>query len=186
MVQLSLRTTEEGFAARMNRRNIAKDEILEEYLMIRKTLMGAMIIGGFAVAVQAQPPMKFGGGILQLDSDGDGRVSRVEFQPPQHRRGGPFERADSDGDGTVSRDDLVAAIDESADEREQRMRERAIQRFDEADADGNGVVTQEERENLAFSRADADGDGFVTEEEVEAMHANRKSMRGARPRPDGA
>lgn len=152
--------------------------------MIQRALIGAMIIGSFAVAVQAQPPMKFGGGILQLDSDGDGRVSRDEFQPPQHRREGPFERADSDGDGIVSRDELIATIDDSADEREQRMRERAIQRFDEADADGNGVVTPEERLGLAFSRADADGDGFVTEEEAEAMHANRKAMRGRRS--DGA
>ena len=147
--------------------------------MIRSTLIGAMVVGGFTVAVHAQPAMKFGGGILQLDSDGDGRVSRAEFQPPQHRRQGPFERADSDGDGTVSRDELIATLDEGAEEREQRMRDHAIQRFDEADSDGNGVVTPDERLDLAFSRADADGDGFVTEEEAEAMHA-RRSMRGRR------
>lgn len=115
-----------------------------------------------------------GDGILSLDSDGDGRVSRDEFRLPEKRKGhGMFTRADADGDGTVMRAEVEGAVSGQSDQRRDRM----LQGFDGMDADGNGAVTREEITGAAFSRVDADGDGFVTEAEAEAMrdaHATRK------------
>ena len=138
------------------------------------------LLSSMAMMTSAQPPDGHGGGILSLDADGDGMVSRDEFQLPERRRAGPFERADADGDGAVSRDELIAEIDNSAEEREDRMREHVITRFDETDLDGNGVVTQAELRDSAFSRVDANDDGFVTEEEARAMHEQRRAKRDRR------
>ncbi|MEM1401774.1 MAG: EF-hand domain-containing protein [Pseudomonadota bacterium] len=138
------------------------------------------LLSSLAMMTSAQPPGGPGGGILSFDADGDGAVSREEFQLPERRRAGPFERADADGDGAVSRDELIAEIDNSAEEREQRMRDHVITRFDESDLDGNGVVTQAELLDSAFSRVDANDDGFVTEEEARAMHEQRRAKRDRR------
>lgn len=131
---------------------------------------------GTSVAYAEHP-----GGILQLDSDGDGVVSREEFRPPERRRGpGLFERADLDGDGSVTRDEVGLAIDEGAEERQERMRTHMLRMFDEMDENGNGVVTEEEARDHAFARVDADGDGFVTEAEAEALREERRGKREQR------
>jgi Ca2+-binding EF-hand superfamily protein len=141
---------------------------------MKKTFM-MIVAAGLAMSSQAgfaQPP----GGILKLDSDGDGRVSREEFRPPEERRGPRlFERADANNDGMVSRDEMQAAIDAAGD-KQQRMQDKALTRFDAMDLDGNGMVSNEEAKAYAFTRADADGDGYITEAEAEAMHAQRKAM----------
>ncbi len=122
-----------------------------------------------------------GGGILQLDSDGDGQVSRAEFRPPEQRRGPRiFERADLDEDGSITRDEVLSAIEDGAEERLARMKEHMLQMFDTMDQDGNGVVTETEALDHAFARADANGDGFVTEEEAQAMHKQRRERMGKR------
>lgn len=113
-------------------------------------------------------------GILSLDSDGDGRVSRDEFRLPEKRRGaGMLTRADTDGDGIVTRAEVEAATSEQSDQRRDRM----LQGFDGMDADGNGVVTPEELTGAAFSRVDGDGDGFVTQAEAESMRDARAARK---------
>ena len=143
-------------------------------LMMLSTLL-AVSAGAYS-----QPP---GGGILRLDTDGDGRVSREEFQSGE--RGGPgrgLAQADSDGDGAVSRDEVQAMLKDETRKREGRM----LGAFDAMDSDGNGVVTREEMVEGAFSRIDGDGDGYVTEEEARAMHERRgKRGKGAPPPWDG-
>lgn len=113
-----------------------------------------------------------GGGLLRMDADGDGQISREEFQPPaQHKeRRGPFARADSNNDGVVTR----AEVESVATERQQHM----LAMFDSMDTDGNGSVTPQEAQDHMFSRLDANNDGFVTEEEARAMHAKRRERRG--------
>jgi hypothetical protein len=121
---------------------------------------------------QAQPP---GGGLLRMDADGDGQISREEFRPPEDRAGmGPFKRADADGDGAVTREEMNAAGAEHA----QQMQAKMTARFNAMDADGNGVVTGEEAANHAFARMDADGDGFVTQEEARAAHDGKGRGKG--------
>ena len=134
-----------------------------------RTLITTGLLLGSSMAL-AQPH----GGILNLDSDGDGRVSFEEFRlPPRHRGPMPFERADSDEDGAVSRDEMISAFAAGQDEREQRMMEH----FDSLDEDGNGVVSQNEIRRQVFDRMDADGDGYVTEEEAQAARGKRQQRR---------
>jgi Ca2+-binding EF-hand superfamily protein len=116
---------------------------------------------------EAQPP---GGGILRMDSDGDGRISREEFAPPTQRRGrGPFAEADANGDGEITRDEMEAALTEGEERRRQHLRAQ----FDQVDRDGNGVLSQGETAGHLFDRLDEDQDGFITEDEARAMHEKR-------------
>jgi Ca2+-binding EF-hand superfamily protein len=148
-----------------------------------KTLLTVLCITGVSQA-WAQPPGG-PGGILRMDSDGDGQISREEFQLPAERRGPRFfEDADADGDGNISRDELLANLDQGADEREAQRRERLLERFDRMDADGNGVVERAEILDQTFARMDANGDGFVTEDEARSMHESRKGRRAQNARPE--
>jgi Ca2+-binding EF-hand superfamily protein len=137
------------------------------------------LLASNALAVKGQP----GGGIMRMDSDGDGMVSREEFQPPeQHRGPRMLERADIDGDGNVTRDEIMAAIDEDAEERKARMSGQMLLMFEEADTDSDGVLTPMEALDHAFLRVDANGDGYITEEEAQQLRDKRgkRAERGGR------
>lgn len=145
---------------------------------LKSTFAAVFLLLG-ANAALAQPP---GGGLMRMDQDGDGRISREEFKPPAERRGrGPFARFDEDGDGAVTRDELERGMTEQAD----RMGDKVVSRFESMDADGNGVVSSDEAGAHAFTRLDADGDGFVTDEEAAAMHDRRRDRRPKSPRDGG-
>ncbi|WOJ97829.1 EF-hand domain-containing protein [Congregibacter brevis] len=142
---------------------------------MKKTLL---VLSGTAVlcvsaAVMAQPK----GGILNLDADGDGRISREEFQP-RGDRGGPkmFKRADSDGDGDITRDEMLAAV-AASEERQQELQSKIPEAFDAMDTDGNGVVSSAEAQDHAFGRLDVDGDGFVSQAELKTMRDKRGERR---------
>ena len=77
----------------------------------------------------------------------------------------PDMRMDLNDDGTLSRDEVAEAISQHS--------EKALARFDEADLDGNGVVTSDERRQAAFNRIDSDADGQITKSE---MRKARKEM----------
>ena len=109
----------------------------------------------------------------RLDTDQDGVISRDEFQMPEDRES-PEMRLDVNGDGAISRDEVDSTLDERAD--------KALRRFEEADADGNGVVTADERRSLAFNRLDTDGDSAISKAE---MRDARKQMGKRMRRGDG-
>lgn len=151
-------------------------------MTIRRHILATVLftgcsIAGISTTVLAQP----GGGIFALDADGNGRVTREEFQVPKERRGpGLFARADADGDGLVTREEIDLAVSAASSERAERMRDHALQKFDEMDADESGAVTPEEATDHAFARIDADGDGAVTEDEARKMRGGRGHGRGKR------
>ena len=99
-----------------------------------------------------------------LDKDESGTISLSEFQMPEGRDA-PDMRMDLNSDGMLSRDEVADAIS--------RHSEKALARFDEADLDGNGVVTSDERRQAAFNRIDSDADGQITKGE---MRKARKEM----------
>ena len=99
-----------------------------------------------------------------LDKDESGTISLSEFQMPEGRDA-PDMRMDLNDDGTISRDEVAEAISQHS--------EKALARFDEADLDGNGVVTSDERRQAAFNRIDSDADGQITKSE---MRKARKEM----------
>ena len=93
----------------------------------------------------------------ELDKDGNGVISRDEW--PR----GPevFDRLDADHDGTLTREELHTGA-------RNRMRERATQRWNHLDKDGNGVISREEwpRQPEAFDRLDTNHDGTLTADEL--------------------
>jgi Ca2+-binding EF-hand superfamily protein len=146
--------------------------------------IGGVLLASLATHSLAQPGM----GITRMDQDGDGRISREEFRPPESPRGrGPMADADTDGDGVVSRAEMDAALEARIADRTAEMREHMSGMFDAMDRDGNGLVTREEMQQHAFDRLDADGDGYITEDEARDRPHGSRGERGpgTGPRPQG-
>lgn len=115
--------------------------------------LAALAWSGSALAQEA------GAGLAAADVDGDGRVTRAEFQA---LRALGFDRLDADGDGR-----LTAAEREGA---QGRMRGQ----LDRADSNGDGVVTEAEYLNQparGFDRFDANHDNALDRGELDAMRA---------------
>lgn len=136
-----------------------------------------------------------GFGIARLDTDGDGRISRVELeqaaQARQERAGrrgeGPrrmhgmrgggwllenFDAIDANRDGHIVRAELRAWHEAQRPQREAERERRFQQRFDAADLNGDGLLgrveVQEKMPRLAasFNWLDENGDGFLSREEL--------------------
>lgn len=126
--------------------------------------------GGKDGARQKGPRMNF----EQIDTNGDGKLSKEELQAAAPE--GRFVASDANSDGKITREEAVAAATAKAGERFDKM----LERFD---ADKDGALTQDEiktgrkeaRMERMFERADADKDGFISKEEAEDM---RSKMRG--------
>lgn len=99
-----------------------------------------------------------------LDKDENGTISLNEFQRPEGRDA-PEMRMDLNGDGSISEEEVSDAVNQRSGE--------ALARFNEADIDGNGIVTAEERRQAVFNRIDSDADGQLTKSE---MRKARKEM----------
>ena len=106
--------------------------------------------------------------LKQMDANDDGAISFDEFRMPEGRDA-PEMRMDANDDGEITRDEVSQAATQRTEE--------AMARFDEMDADGDGVVTQSERRRFAFNRIDGDGDGQITKSEFrEALKERRRMM----------
>lgn len=67
---------------------------------------------------------------MAADTDGDGRISKAEAQAMGHGGERMFDMADTNHDGMLDKAEIQAAL---------------TQRFQRMDANGDGVVTPEER-----------------------------------------
>lgn len=143
-----------------------------------RTFITATAVFSVTAMTNAQP----GGGLMRLDADGDGRVSRDEFRLPE-RGGRMFGRSDLNGDGTVTRDEVMQSLEDARNDetRSDARQDKVLARFDAVDTDGNGVMTTEEARLATFMRLDADGDSFITDDEARAARDRRHRMRNERP-----
>jgi len=120
------------------------------------------------------PPM--GGSYMQqMDKNGDGAISRKEFDAFHADR---FKEMDANKDGKIDSKELDALRDEMWNNVRSRMHMSIEQHFDAADTDKDGALSKEEAKQGMpilydrFDENDANKDGKITKDEV---------MRDARP-----
>lgn len=119
--------------------------------------MRTALIAFIALACARPAFAQQGPQIAIADVDGDGRITRSEFQA---LRGLGFERLDANGDDQLSAEERAAAQGPMA------------RQLGRADANGDGVVTATEFLNQparAFDRFDANNDGVLDADELDAM-----------------
>ncbi len=127
--------------------------------------------GCAAYGMGGNGPGAQGRGLLRLDSDGDGRVSRQEYL--QH-----FDALDTNKDGFISPEEMQAA--------RQALGPRGNgQGWLRWDADGDGRLSRAEVANAPrlsqnFDAIDANKDGFLTADELQAAHASYAGRGGPR------
>ena len=100
------------------------------------------------------------------DQNGDGFVSRIEFQQAVAVR---FDRLDTDKSGRLNQDEFREGLSSTV---RRRVARRA---FSQQDVNGDGGISQEEYRAAAdrfFQRADTNGDGQVSELERRQVSAN--------------
>lgn len=138
-----------------------------------------LITLSLVVAVTAASPASAqrgaGDRFAEADANGDGTVTRAEFQAERLER---FARMDRNKDGAISRDDFGRLL---------RARPQAGQRLDEllaeADANRDGRVTHAELERAPmplFDRADTSGDGRIDAAERRAASERMADLRANR------
>lgn len=136
----------------------------------------------------------------RADANGDGKIDAADRQARQDAR---FARLDTDNDGMLSKEEFLASHERRAEriarrgehaegkhagKRGHRMGRRGMHGMGpgmgmarNADADGDGAISQAEFAAAALARfdaADADNDGTVTREERREAHkAMREQMR---------
>ena len=106
--------------------------------------------------------------IANLDTDGDEAISLDEFldgRSSGRRRGGGF------GNRPELSDDELAEIQEM-------MIERATERFNAMDLDGNGLVSALEMQESNFLQMDDDGDGVLSASELRRRGTGGPGRRG--------
>jgi hypothetical protein len=107
---------------------------------------------------------------LELDSDGDGLLTREEASGLPFMNEELFKRLDADGDGVLSQGELDRGAPPGMPGPRTGSRRRGIPR--EVDSDRDGVVTRKEASALpfmneeTFKQLDADGNGVLNEEEL--------------------
>jgi Ca2+-binding EF-hand superfamily protein len=96
---------------------------------------------------------QFGPRLREMDKDGDGKITREEFQGPEAN----FDRIDLNKDGVLTPGEVVRAAAAAA-----------AKRFQMMDKDGDGKLTREEFPGAAalFDRLDTDHDGFLSKDEA--------------------
>jgi len=111
---------------------------------------------------------KFGERLKQMDKNGDGAISREEFEgPPQF-----FDRLDRDGDGQISAEEMKAIAERFGQGGQGAPGGKALR----MDQDGDGKISREEFRGpeQMFDKLDTDGDGFLTMEELRKAREMRK------------
>lgn len=141
-------------------------------------------LAGFAAAQDGGPqPQREHHGMLGFDANGDGVLTRAEFDAGRETN---FGRLDANGDGQLSREERRA-------ERMHRGRGRhggGMFQLTRADANNDGNITREEflaRPIEMFDRLDANNDGVISAAERpqrrERAEGERRE-RGERFNPD--
>lgn len=128
-----------------------------KHLVTIAILTGTIAVSGTAFAQRGQNKfMRF------FDNDKDGNVTMQEFDKAAKSR---YQRMDKNSDGKMTDDEFKAYLSE-------RRSERRNKKFQKMDANKDGFVSKDEyiayqtnKAEKRFSRMDADGNGMLTQEE---------------------
>lgn len=131
-----------------------------------------------AETVETLPPGGHAGGafIAAWDNDGDGKVSRTEYETVRVER---FAATDRNRDGSLNVDEYlneyVVRLDRQiADERDASMKQTNT-RFRSIDKDADQVISRTEYDSSgerAFTHLDQDKDGRITTQDAEPKREN--------------
>ena len=143
-----------------------------KYVLILTALglgSAAVIAGGDALA--HQPGAARMERLKAADTNNDGAISRAEAQALP-RLAERFDALDTNRDGQLTREEMRAAHGQA----------RRVAFLRMLDADGDGKVSKAEalaRAEERFNRADANGDGFLTADELPRHGKGHRHDRGA-------
>jgi Ca2+-binding EF-hand superfamily protein len=105
--------------------------------------------------------------LKKLDTDGDGRVSRAEFQAGKQAK---FDKMDNNNDGVVTTDKETAKAEKKHWwSRSDKSNDKVVK----ADTNADGQVTASEQSATAdawFTKADTNNDGYLSASELQAAH----------------
>lgn len=123
----------------------------------------------------------------KMDADGDGELTEAEMAAARAtRKSDRFARADADGNGKLSQDEVKSRHGKRGGKGMRGHRGgRGMSMMRDADTDGDQKISKAEFTTAAiarFEKADANNDGKVTEEERQAA---RKAHRGERNKRGG-
>ena len=150
---------------------------------------GAAVLAASACGLaQAQDGSQERGGrqgMFQSDANSDGVLSRAEFDAG---RAAMFARLDGDNNGQLTREEMRA---QRAEHRGRRGGHRGggMHSLTSADADNDGNITRDEflaRPIERFNQLDADNDGVISaaERPQRGERGERRERRADRPNPD--
>jgi hypothetical protein len=120
---------------------------------MKRTLLAALAMTALAGVAVAQPQGRGpsggpGFGLLSLDANADGRVTRAELDGAQSKR---FQSIDANRDGFATPEEFKTAREK---EHSTRAAEMATRRFAALDADNNGQISKSEFEAASAARKD--------------------------------
>lgn len=130
---------------------------------------------GVTAALAQDGPPRRGAALEELDTNQDGEISRAEADA---RRQAMFAEIDTNGDGALSIEEMTAHREARRAERQERRRARGFGRLDQ---NGDGQISADEFSGPAlsrFERADLDENGVVTETELALVREQMRSRRG--------
>ncbi|MEL7026781.1 MAG: EF-hand domain-containing protein [Pseudomonadota bacterium] len=138
-------------------------------------LVSVAVVSGAAFAQANRGSVEFS----DLDASGDGILTVEDFEARQDAR---FAEMDANGDGSVDAAEFAAFAAAQASE-------RAAERFDRLDADGDGLLSRDVLEarqsrgrgiERMIERFDTDGDGGLSEAEFDTAREEMRDRRGGK------